>query len=120
MSLDRMLKDFFDFLDSLETFRALPDNTLVLPSHDRPFRGLHARLNTLRQHHEARLDDLLAALDEPRTAMEAAPALFRRPLDHHQTGFAVGETLAHLHHLRRKGGVERMREPGQAHRFQRS
>ena len=105
-----------DFLRSLETFLALPDNTLVLPSHDRPFRGLHVRLDALRRHHEARLDDLMGALEAPKTAMQAAPALFRRPLDHHQTGFAVAETLAHLHHLRMQGRVERTRD-GDAYLF---
>ena len=108
-----------DFLDSLETFKALPDHTLILPSHDRPFRGLHARLDALGHHHDARLDDLLGALDRPKTAMEAAPALFKRPLDHHQLGFAIGETLAHLHHLRAKGTVRRSRGDGGAYRFQR-
>lgn len=109
-----------DFLASLGTFKALPDNTLVLPSHDRPFHGLHARLDTLRRHHDVRLDDLLATIDAPKTVMEAAPALFRRPLDQHQTGFAIAETLAHLHHLRARTLVERTREPGAPYRFQRT
>jgi hypothetical protein len=33
--------------------------------------------------------------------------LFTRPLDAHQTGFALAETLAHLNRLLRVGGVER-------------
>ena len=106
-----------DFLTSLESFKALPADTLVLPSHDRPFHGLHARLDALRDHHDARLDDLLAALDMPKTAMEAAPALFRRKLDHHQTGFAIGETLAHLHHLRARAQATRTQDDGGTYRF---
>ncbi len=106
-----------DFLDSLEIFKALPAGTLVLPSHDRPFHGLHTRLDDLAAHHETRLGDLLAALGEPMTAMEVAPALFRRKLDHHQTGFAVGEVLAHLHLLRTRGQVARDLGADGIHRY---
>ncbi|MFA4970940.1 MAG: MBL fold metallo-hydrolase, partial [Sulfuritalea sp.] len=35
------------FLDSIDKFRVLPEDTLVLPSHGRPFRGLHARIEQL-------------------------------------------------------------------------
>ena len=48
---------------------ALSDaETLVLPSHGLPFRGLHARLGQLRDHHAARLGEALDALREPRSA----------------------------------------------------
>jgi len=109
-----------DFLASLESFKALPADTLVLPSHDRPFHGLHTRLNDLAAHHDARLADLLAILEQPKTAMAAAPALFRRKLDHHQTGFAVGEILAHLHLLRARKQVTRTLEADGIHRYQRT
>ena len=36
------------------------------------------------------------------------PVLFRRPLDRHQMGFALGEALAHLHYLMYQGALERM------------
>ena len=39
------------YLDSLAKFDALPADTLVLPSHGRPFRGLHTRIAQLREHH---------------------------------------------------------------------
>ena len=38
-----------DFLETLERFRAVPDDTLILPSHDTPFMGLHARLDYWRR-----------------------------------------------------------------------
>src|SRR5690606_42011233 len=31
------------FLDSLKKYSALPESTLVLPSHGKPFRGIHTR-----------------------------------------------------------------------------
>src|SRR5207302_633977 len=43
------------YLDSLARFLRLPADTLILPSHGRPFRGLHHRLSTLVQHDDARL-----------------------------------------------------------------
>jgi glyoxylase-like metal-dependent hydrolase (beta-lactamase superfamily II) len=96
------------YLDSLKRFRPLPSDALVLPSHGLPFRGLHRRLEYLRQHHDDRLAETLDAVAQPRTASELVPVLFRRQLDTHQLGFAIGETLAHLHFLEAEGQVARL------------
>jgi glyoxylase-like metal-dependent hydrolase (beta-lactamase superfamily II) len=96
------------YLDSLERFASLPDDVLVLPSHGRPFRGLHTRIRQLHAHHEARLAEVLAACTGvARSAAEIVPIMFRRPLDAHQLGFALGEARAHLHKLWRDGTVRR-------------
>ncbi|SFF62304.1 Glyoxylase, beta-lactamase superfamily II [Duganella sp. CF458] len=96
------------YLDSLQRFASLPDDVLVLPSHGRPFRGLHTRIQQLRDHHDARLAEVLAACTgQPRSAAEIVPIMFRRPLDAHQLSFALGEALAHLHKLWRDGIVRR-------------
>lgn len=88
------------FLSSLARLRAaVPAETLVLPSHNLPFLGLHARIDALALHHQARLADVLDACVTPRSAVDLLPLLFRRPLDRHQTAFALGEALAHLHYL---------------------
>jgi len=94
------------FLRSIAALRALPEDTLVLPSHGRPFRGLHRRVAQLEAHHEDRLAELLTACRRsPCSAADALPVLFRRPLDLHQTTFAMGEAIAHLHALRSQGRV---------------
>jgi glyoxylase-like metal-dependent hydrolase (beta-lactamase superfamily II) len=97
------------FLDSLRAWRdTVPDTVLVLPSHGRPFSGLHGRIEMLLHHHDDRLDETAALCrGDPKTAAELVPALFRRPLDEHQVFFAIGETLAHLHHLERLGRLRR-------------
>jgi glyoxylase-like metal-dependent hydrolase (beta-lactamase superfamily II) len=95
------------YLDSLGRFEPMPSRTLVLPSHGLPFRGLHARLQALRTHHDARLAETLGALTEPRSGAELIPVLFRRELDIHQLGFAIGEVVAHLHALEARGAVAR-------------
>ena len=96
-----------DFLGSLERFGALPDDCLVLPSHGRPFRGLHARIEQLTGHHAQRLDATLAACTRPLTAVEVIPHLFQRELDVHQLQFALGESLAHLNYLLAEGRLHR-------------
>jgi glyoxylase-like metal-dependent hydrolase (beta-lactamase superfamily II) len=96
------------FLATIDRFRALPDDTLVLPSHGEPFTPLHARLDALAAHHADRLDALEEACREPATAHALLPALFRRPLDHRSLGFGLGETLAHLRRLEVMGRVERV------------
>jgi len=98
------------FLDSLARFEALPAQTLVLPSHGPPFRGIAERVGRLRAHHAARLDELqqaLAAASRPQSAAEVIPVLFRRALDLQQRFFAMGEAIAHLNHLWRSGRATR-------------
>ena len=102
------------FLDSIDKFRALPADTLVLPSHGRPFRGLHARVEQLHSHHAERCEVLLAACkDQPRSAAELIAVLFNREIpDPHQTMFAMGEAIAHLNYLEHAGKLQRIEENG--------
>jgi glyoxylase-like metal-dependent hydrolase (beta-lactamase superfamily II) len=87
------------FLDTLPKFLELPDDTLVLPSHGLPFRGLHARVHSLMLHHRQRLDQAEAALSEWQTAAELMPALFKPARDTQDLALGLTETLAHLHQL---------------------
>ena len=92
------------YLASIEKLRALPADTLVLPSHGQPFTGLHERIAQLRAHHDERYADVLAACAEaPKSAADLLGVLFRRKLDLHQTTFAMGESIAHLHALQSEG-----------------
>ena len=94
------------YLASIDRLRALPADTLVLPSHGKPFVGLHSRIDQLKSHHDDRLAEALAACRErPTSAAELLPVLFKRPLDLHQTTFAMGEAIAHLHALLSQGLV---------------
>jgi len=98
------------FLASLAAFETLPDDTLVLPSHGLPFRGIRARVDALRDHHRARLAELVDAVGEAgaaATAAEVVPVLFRRELDLQQRFFAIGEAIAHLNHLATGGRLVR-------------
>lgn len=100
------------FLHTLDGLADLPHDTLVLPSHGLPFRGLHERLHALREHHDLRLEQVHGACSEPQSAYELFPILFRRSLDAQQTSFALGESLAHLHFLENQGRIERLHENG--------
>jgi glyoxylase-like metal-dependent hydrolase (beta-lactamase superfamily II) len=106
------------YLASLAKLReAVAPETLVLPSHNLPFFGLHMRINELAAHHQARCGELVAALTRPQSAVDLLPVLFRRPLDRHQTAFALGEALAHLHYLERRGALERVHGSDGVDRF---
>ena len=96
------------FLDSINRFRELPEDTLVLPSHGRPFRGINLRVTQLEEHHKNRCNVLLAAAKTPKTACELLPALFDRDVtDTHQSMFAMSETIAHLNYLEEQGRLKR-------------
>ena len=97
------------FLDSLKKFDTLPADCLCLPSHGKPFRGLHIRIAQLVRHHDERLQELREACAQNAiNAVEAMAVLFKRELDGHQTTFALGESLAHLHWLMYRGELVRV------------
>lgn len=107
-----------DFLGSFARFAALPDGALVLPSHNLPFRGLQTRITQMTDHHLERLDRLIEGFGDQRlTAAEAVPLMFRRDLDFHQMGFAMGECLAHLAYLEGTDRLVGRKDPDGLHRF---
>jgi len=96
------------YLESLGRYETLPEDTLVLPSHGRPFRGVRTRIAQLRAHHDARLAEVMEACERaPQSAADIVPMMFKRELDIHQMTFAMGEALAHLHLLWLAGKVKR-------------
>ena len=106
------------YLESIERMRALPADTLVLPSHGLPFKGLHKRIDQLSSHHADRFADVLKACAEaPQCAADLLMVLFRRTLDMHQTVFAMGESIAHLNALWLGGQLRRRLDPDGIHRF---
>ena len=106
------------FLDSLEKYLPLPEGTLVLPSHGKPFTGLHERVRQLQEHHAERLAEVLDACGQrPHSAWDMIPVLFHRPLDLHQSTFAMGESIAHLHRLWFAGQLRRERDAEGIYRF---
>ncbi|MDH4656850.1 MULTISPECIES: MBL fold metallo-hydrolase [unclassified Pseudomonas] len=92
-----------DWLHSLGKLRRrVPDAVLVLPSHNEPFHGLHARLTQLETDALDALDRLRQGLTEPRRAVDVFPLLFSAKLrteDPSQLTLATGEAIAHLNHL---------------------
>jgi glyoxylase-like metal-dependent hydrolase (beta-lactamase superfamily II) len=106
------------YLDSLERLLPLPADTLVLPAHGKPFKGLHERIDQLQEHHAERLAEVVAACTaQPSHAAELLPMMFRRPLDLHQTTFAMGEAVAHLNHLWLGGQLRRSLDEDGVYRF---
>ena len=106
------------YLDSITRMKALPAEVLVLPSHGRPFVGLHTRVDQLIAHHDERLADVITACTEaPQCAADLLMILFRRQLDLHQTTFAMGESVAHLHALWLNGQLTRHLDADGVYRF---
>jgi glyoxylase-like metal-dependent hydrolase (beta-lactamase superfamily II) len=94
-----------DWLTSLAKLKAaIPDEVLVLPAHNDPFHGLHARLDHLTAGHERslmRLEKQLAT--EPKRAVDVFGALFARTIGPELAGMATGESLAHINCLIHRG-----------------
>jgi glyoxylase-like metal-dependent hydrolase (beta-lactamase superfamily II) len=93
-----------DWLESLASIRlAIPDDVLVLPSHNEPFRGLHDRIGQLIEGHEQALLRVKEALAAPKTASDIFSILFRRRVSGDLLSMATGESVAHLNCLIRRG-----------------
>jgi glyoxylase-like metal-dependent hydrolase (beta-lactamase superfamily II) len=91
-----------DYLASLDRLQQLPADTLVLPSHGKPFYGLHERIADLRAHHHEHLAQLHAALSTPQSAFDLMPTLFGRKLKGFNILLGLHECVAHLEHLVRR------------------
>ena len=97
-----------EFLDSLHKIEEL-EPALVLPGHGRPFEDGAERARVVARHHERRLGAITQVIrNQPRTADQITDEIFGTELLHFQKRLALGEALAHLAYLRRRGEVERL------------
>lgn len=93
-----------EWLTSLARIKMLvPDDVLVLPAHNEPFLGLHARLDHLIRGHERGLERLTRLLAEPKRSIDVFGSLFARKIGPELLGMATGEALAHLNCLKVRG-----------------
>jgi glyoxylase-like metal-dependent hydrolase (beta-lactamase superfamily II) len=115
-----MADSLADYLDSLDRYRDLPEETLVLPSHGLPFYGIAGRIDAQHAHHAERLLVLEECCATPRCAAELLSTLFPRDLDTHQTMFAMGEAIAHLNRLEHAGRLVRVQGDDGVIRFVRA
>jgi hypothetical protein len=76
---------------------------LVLPAHNDPFLGLHARIDHLIRGHERGLDRLERLLAQPKRSIDVFGVLFARKIGPDLIGMATGESLAHLNCLLGRG-----------------
>jgi glyoxylase-like metal-dependent hydrolase (beta-lactamase superfamily II) len=95
------------YLETLDNFRGLPDDVLILPAHGDPFRNLHARINYLQDHHRYRLKTLWEAAPEWTKVKDTFPYLFRRELREEDLSLAFSEAISHIHALISRGRMER-------------
>ena len=101
------LGDFLASLDKVARF----DTDEVLPAHEYRFADLKGRVAELKAHHQARFDEVIGAIrDGSTTAWDIASYMtWSRPWDQIQGWMrraAVGETLAHLRYLEKRGILE--------------
>lgn len=100
-----------DYLASFGRFSHIPADVLVLPSHGMPYRGIHERIGQLREHHRNRLEATLEILATPRSGVDLAKSMFPHVEGPDNIGFALGETLAHVNYLLRRGMADEIEGP---------
>ena len=100
------------FVASLDRVAALaPSVSTVLPAHGHPFADLVGRAESIKRHHEERLDKLrsVSIALGPSTVETLSHELFRQA---RWGPMAESETYAHLEHLRLAGQAESHKENG--------
>jgi len=97
-----------EWLASIERLKqSISDDVLVLPAHNEPFHGLHARLDALAAGHYRDLDKLRAHLAAPRRTVDVFATLFSRAIEPRVLMLATGESIAHLNYLVGRGEASR-------------
>lgn len=109
-----------EFLASLEKVEML-DPSLVLPGHGRPFDEGAERARIVARHHDRRLGSILQIIRrEPHTANEITEELFSGTLLNFHRRLALGEVLAHLRYLRKRGEIERIERGGGTYEYKKT
>jgi len=107
-----------EWLESCQSLRQrLPSDPLVLPSHNEPFYGLHARLAELIEGHVQGLTRLYQLCDGPKRVVDVFPALFKSQISEENLLFATGESRAHLNYLVAHGALAEDIGPDGVSRF---
>jgi glyoxylase-like metal-dependent hydrolase (beta-lactamase superfamily II) len=97
-----------EWLASLDLLDTLDPDLTICPAHGEVFRGLTARVASLRDEHHMRLDALADHLAHtPARAVDVFHLLFRRTIGDSLRALATGEALAHLRHLETTGRARR-------------
>ena len=107
------------WIESLQRLRQLPADTLVLPSHQGVFYGLHERLDQVHEHHELQFSLVKQHLAQTgrASAAEMMHVLFPRLRGPVDRLMALGETIAHLNLLMQAGVLLRQRDAGKIEYF---
>ena len=101
-----------DFLESLAKVEKL-DPAMVLPGHGHPFEEGAERARIIQRHHDRRLGSILQVIRrQPCSAEKITEEIFGGELLNFQKRLALGEALAHLAYLRKRGEIERIEEEG--------
>ena len=106
-----------DYLASLERLMPLEVEE-VLPAHEYSFPDLQGRLREIVDHHDTRLDEMLAIVgDDGATAYDVASAIIWTTgtfdsFSHWTRRAAISETLAHLEYMVYQGRLHQTKEDG--------
>jgi glyoxylase-like metal-dependent hydrolase (beta-lactamase superfamily II) len=99
------------FLDSLEKISRY-DVVKAYPGHREPFTAFNQRVLELIAHHQERLEQMAAQLNEPKHVYQLCLEYFGVRLPIHQMRFAMAETLAHVIYLRKQGRIAELEHDG--------
>ena len=97
-----------EWIESCHRFaRLATSQTVCLPGHNIPFRGISIRCQQLISAQEGALNRLLEHLNRPHTAIDCLEAVYRRQLQSYERNMAIAEVYGFLNHLYQAGLIDR-------------
>jgi glyoxylase-like metal-dependent hydrolase (beta-lactamase superfamily II) len=102
------LESFLASLDKISQYKV----DKAYPGHREPFATFNLRVIELIEHHQDRLEKMVAHLAEPKHVYQLCLDFFGDRLPIHQMRFAMAETLAHVIYLHKKGRIVEQERDG--------
>jgi len=96
------------WISGLTRLKSLPDDTFVLPAHEKSMTNLHERTDQLIEGYLENAHKILHFCQTPSTAEEVLRSLFPRDLSPFEHHLAYGETMAYINYQLAEGNIQKL------------
>lgn len=107
-----------ELFETIKKLQKIPEDVLVLPSHETPYSGLSVKLKNSLSRYELRLKKIKQVCKVPKCAYELMSIIFRKNLNEASLSLAMMEMIAYLNYLYSQGEVRLIIDNDKTYRYQ--